>query len=122
VKLRFVRAIALVSGVACSSPREEIALADAGQSEGGSCVTFRDADVPCGAGKSCLIVDNLTNPDLDVVECRSSDAALEHECGAIRCGWECICGDPEKSVCACVYGMSGPLSPPDLPHGVIADC
>lgn len=114
VRLRFLRAIAFVSGVACSSPRAE-EVADAGSPEGGSCVTFRDADIPCGAGKSCLIIDDLTNADLDVVECRTSDAALEHACGAIKCGWECTCGDPQKSICACVYGMSGPLSPPDLP-------
>jgi hypothetical protein len=55
-------------------------------------------------------------PDNDHVECRDVHGALDHACGAISCGWECICGDPEKSACACVYGMTGPLSPPDFPE------
>ncbi|MGZ3449253.1 MAG: hypothetical protein ACXVEF_06615 [Polyangiales bacterium] len=109
--MRFARWLATFGLVAgCGSSSASAVPNNDAAGDGGVCVTFRDADLACGSGQTCLV-----DEDSSSVVCRTLDAGFLHACGSITCGWDCVCGDPDASVCGCVWGMSGPLLPPDQP-------
>jgi hypothetical protein len=76
----------------------------------GSCVVSGATTVVCETGGICAVDET----SLLAVCASATDAGVLTPCGAIRCGFDCECGDPTTSACRC-YPSSGPLAPPDLP-------
>jgi len=101
------------SDSAPDAPADTVARPDAD----GVCRTITaDAgpDLPCPSGGACSYPDDAGEPrctfDVDAAG-RGSNL----ECGGITCGEYCYCAGPAASVCGCLHGAIGPLSPPDLP-------
>ncbi len=62
----------------------------------------------CGPGKVCNMSFGSGSPTCDA----ATDAGAP--CGTIQCAGACACLDAAKSICDCVGGAVGPLSPPEI--------
>jgi hypothetical protein len=72
-------------------------------------------DLFCDAGGACSFPDDAGEPRC-TFGVDAAGAGNNLECGGITCGEYCYCAGPAASVCGCLHGAIGPLSPPDLPR------